>query len=269
MEPLGMKQINPQTYKRRSECPTHGEFEETGGSFFAQHTSPIMWFGCPACNVEAQRLDEAARKLEEEAQRQARIESRAKAAGIPMRFRESTLDSYVADGSEQDYALRVARDFADRFWTAHVHDGSFLLFYGEPGTGKSHLAIGICHEVMKRGTAMYTSVSSIVRRVRDTWRRDSEATEDDVLRMFGTLIDLLVIDEVGAQRGTEDEQLILFEIINRRYMDKRPTILITNLDEGALAAYMGARLIDRLVEQATSVPFTWESHRLKHRRSAA
>jgi DNA replication protein DnaC len=105
----------------------------------------------------------------------------------------------------------------------------------------------------------------LIRRVRATWRRDSERTEEDVLAMLAS-VDLLVIDEIGVQYGTEGEQTILFEVLDRRYCDMRPTILLTNQGKDGFRDYIGARSFDRLTETARWVSFDWASYRAQARR---
>lgn len=73
----------------------------------------------------------------------------------------------------------------------------------------------------------------------------------------------LISDEAGVQRGTETEQIILFDVINRRYRYLRPTIFLTNARGQALRDYLGVRTIDRMVERSIVVPFQWESHRTR------
>lgn len=254
-----MKKIEAQTHERAATCPQHGAYTEKGGSFFVGQR--VMWFGCPTCNKEQQQAEEAEKARKDEEARQARIEAKLNAAGIPLAFRSRSFDNFKAETDEQRYALDLAREFSDNFWSKHFKAGSFLVFGGEPGTGKSHLAIATTPVVLARGTAMYTRASEIIRRVRGTWRRDSEQSEEDVLRLLGYELDLLIIDEVGVQRGTEDEQMILFDIIDRRYAELLPTILLTNLSGKAFAEFVGPRIMDRLRERAVFVPFRWDSYR--------
>lgn len=96
--------------------------------------------------------------------------------------------------------------------------------------------------------------------MKETWR-NSEASESEVLK---NLIepDLLILDEVGVQFGSDTEKLILFEIINGRYENRRATILISNLAMDGLKAYLGDRIIDRLREGGgRQVVFDWDSFR--------
>lgn len=75
-------------------------------------------------------------------------------------------------------------------------------------------------------------------------------------------LDLLILDEIGAQLGTDWERLMLFKIINERYKQVLPTILISNLDRGQLSDYLGARIVDRMSEGGgTTLTLDWESYR--------
>ena len=75
--------------------------------------------------------------------------------------------------------------------------------------------------------------------------------------------DLLVIDEVGAQFGSDTEKLFIFDIIDGRYQDMKPTILISNLDIAGIKDVIGERCVDRLREGGGSmIAFNWESSRV-------
>lgn len=251
-------QMLAETIYRDFNCPSHGVQQETVGILMGR---VVKEFGCPLCNKE-KRDDDAARTREkDEAERQAKLERRMHAAGIPLAFRSRSFDGYQTDSKPMEDALRAMRSFADDFWIEHINAGTFMVLGGERGTGKSHLAIAAAQQVMQRGTAMYARAADLIRRVRSTWRRDSDQSEEEVLALLSTGIDLLVIDEVGMQRGTEDEQIILFDILDRRYADLRPTILLTNLEGKEFAEFLGPRIMDRLRERAVFVPFKWESYR--------
>ena len=86
--------------------------------------------------------------------------------------------------------------------------------------------------------------------------------------MFGS-VPLLVIDEIGVQYGTDSEQTILFDVLDKRYRDMRPTILLTNQNTIGLKAFIGERAFDRLTETARWVAFDWPSHRRTAGREAA
>jgi len=97
--------------------------------------------------------------------------------------------------------------------------------------------------------------------IKETYSRSSDKTEKQVLDKLRT-VDLLILDEVGVQFGTETEKILFYQIINGRYENVLPTILISNLDEKRLSEYIGERCIDRLREGGGAViAFGWESYR--------
>ncbi|MGZ4957332.1 MAG: ATP-binding protein [Methylobacter sp.] len=241
---------------RPSTCETHGDYTENGHVFFG---GKVIWSGCQICSKI--RADEEEKfRLEMESQaKQKKIEKRLNQAGVPLRFRERNFDNFIASNSGQESAFAIAEAFAKNF-EDHLKAGSSLIFSGKAGTGKTHLALSIAQYIMPKHTAMYINAMDAVRMVRDTWRKNSEKSETDVLDMLGS-IDLLVIDEVGVQNGTENEQVLLFDIINRRYRDMRPTILLTNLGTSGFSEFITERSFDRLKENGTWVKFDWESYR--------
>ena len=238
-------------------CPEHGAFESRAMMLMGRLWG---WSKCPECNrISAEEEDERKRR-EEEMERQRRIEARLNKAGIPLRFRSRRFDNFDAGSKEKADCLRIAEEFANEF-KSHYADGSTVVFSGKPGTGKSHLAIAVCMAIMAQGyTAMYMNALDAIRLVRGTWKRDSGPTETEVMQDLAS-IDLLVLDEVGAQYGTEGEQVILFDIINRRYQDQMPMILLTNQGKEGFKQYLGDRAFDRLREAGRWVPFDWESYR--------
>lgn len=251
-----MRKLEPQY--RTSICGFHGEYQEKGIFFFKPEP---RWLGCDECKRAAREMEESKAKLREQIRDQERIEARLNKAGIPIRFRDRTIESYIADTPEKKSSLTIARDFIENF-DENYKSGMTLIFSGKAGTGKSHLAIAIAQAVMPKYTAMYINALDAVRMIRDTWRRDSEKSELEILEMFGT-IGLLVIDEVGVQYGTENEQMLMFDIINRRYRDSMPMILLTNLGTQGLSEYLTERSYDRLRENGKWVSFEWESYRSK------
>lgn len=265
MKPFFEFGLTPASYWRTSTCPQHGDFKEIGGSLTGREDR-VRWLGCVPCNKAARDAEAAQAVAADESARQARIEARMNSAGIPLAFRGRTFDNFIVETEEMQIAVDVARDFAEYFWSKHIREGSFLVMGGVTGTGKSHLALAIAQIVMLRGTAMYMDVVDLIRRVRGTWRRDSVKSEEEMFSLLGG-IDLLIVDEVGVQRGTDDEQNVIFDVINRRYRDNRPTILLTNLDGRSLVEFLGPRVMSRLSERAQFLSFQWDDWRRRERKA--
>jgi len=256
--------IREQLGERTKTCSTHGTYLSNGMRYMGRRE---IWTPCPECEEErlaAERQADAKRRAD--IARQSLFDAIGQAA-IPQRFIGRSLENFHADTEPQRFALRVSREFADNF-ALHAKRGDNLIFSGLPGTGKSHLATAILQAIMPDNVGMYVTCMGVIRSVRGTWRKDSERSETEVLRALSD-VPLLVIDEIGVQYGTDGEQTILFDLLDRRYRDMRPTILLTNQDKRGLKELIGERSFDRLVETSKWVAFDWPSHRAQARKEIA
>lgn len=219
---------------------------------------------CPEC---ARVLQEQEQAKKDELRRLANAREREQQvadAAIPARFRGRTLASFKAESPEQIKALRVATSYVAN-WPESCSKGNWLVFSGLPGTGKSHLAIAILQALMPAHVGRYMTCLELIQNIRATWRKDSIQSETEFLEYL-TRLPLLVVDEIGVQYGTESEQHHLFDVLDRRYREMRPTILLTNQDKDGFRAFVGDRVYDRMTECARWVPFTWPSYRPTARR---
>lgn len=199
---------------------------------------------------QRESLDEliSMQRREEEADRQrARIEARHKHSGVPPRFQTATFDNFEHRTKALGLAAEAMRDFVGNF-AEHAKAGRCLILAGPAGTGKTHLACAAIRALCDQGRqAKYIKLGDAIRRLRDTWRKEWHETELEVLQIMRT-VDLLVLDEVGVQYGSEGEKVHAFDIIDGRYSDMKPTIIITNCKADELVAYLGERVVDRLLE---------------------
>jgi DNA replication protein DnaC len=234
-------------------CEKHGPY--TAKCYLGSRFQP-----CPQCQEEQmqQRQREEEERAQQEAQR--RWSLRLRDAQIPERFKDRTLSNFEVNCEGQQDALNFAKDFALEF--NKRHSGRCAIFLGERGTGKTHLACGIAHYVTKIGqSAMFTSVSKMVRRIREAKSFDSDETESQAIKIY-TFPDLLILDEIGLQSGTDAEARSLFDVLNDRYEQRLPTILLSNLDLAGIEHAIGPRLFDRLREDGCQYRvFDWPSAR--------
>lgn len=242
---------------QNSVCEKHGKYIEKGIQRSTSKTP--VWFGCPTCDDDLKKAEKL-EKIEQERKLQAhKLEVILNRSCLPRRFIGKTFETYHAQTPEQNRAFNVAFEYANEF-KSHSKNGTGLIFLGQPGTGKSHLAAAIIQKIMPQYQGLYATVSDCIRLVRETWRRDSEHSENQVLGRF-IYTDLLVLDEVGKQYGSDGEQNILFDVIDGRYRERMPTIIMGNIKASELSVYLGERLADRLRETSTAISFEWPSYR--------
>lgn len=247
--------IHKPPLERTDVCETHGEYTAVC------HLGKI-WSRCPACQAELKRLREEAEAEAKELRRVELWQKRLGHSGIPERFHDRTLASFNAANGPQQTALTFAKEYADGFAEA-LKTGRGAIFIGKPGTGKTHLACGIGLQVMEQNRArvLFRTVQRAIRGIKDTWVKGSEISESEAI---ADLVEpeLLILDEVGIQFGSDFERNTLFDVLNERYERRRPTIFLSNLTVEEVTNFLGERVIDRLREDGGRViPFTWESHR--------
>lgn len=186
-------------------------------------------------------------------------------ARIPQRYHRCELATFEHDKDSQREAFRRATAFVEAF--PAVDRG--LLLHGPHGVGKTHLAVGILKAAIRdRGARGYFfETRELLRLVRDTYNRSVEETEMDVL---GPVLkaDLLVLDDLGAERTSDWVQETLGLVVNTRYNERRATIFTSNLTDSpdntdplSFIYQLGARTRSRLAEMCHWVAMRGEDVR--------
>jgi DNA replication protein DnaC len=219
---------------------------------------------CPfgLCDGTGFRYDEATNTAYDcrcRPQRMARARARSLSAVIPRRYRDVSFDRPPV--TDIDAAIVAAtRRFAARI-DDQLDAGRGLWFMGPPGTGKTTLAMLVSKAASDAGrsVAIY-SLPRLLNEIRDTHRADR--SHIDLLNRL-TSVDLLHIDDVGAERSTDWVLEELYSIVNARYEDERSMVITTNiLDRDALCDQISARTVSRLTEMCDELPLLGHDHRM-------
>ena len=233
--------ILPDRHPQYRECARHGRYpiSMVDERDVIRYLSPV----CPVCAAE-----HASRRLME-------------SAAIPSRYIDCGFHNYVVEVPGQQTALDVCRDYADHF-EERARNGSCLILCGNPGTGKNHLASAIARTVLSMGhSVIFATAYEIIARIRQTWQRGiGNSTELEVIRGFAEA-GLLIIDEVGKTFGSDGERVHLFEVIDHRYRDLKPTLILSNERIEGVEKYLGPAAFDRLCQNGGLLLFDWQSYR--------
>ncbi|EPY9204463.1 ATP-binding protein, partial [Morganella morganii] len=147
-------------------------------------------------------------------------------SGISPLHQECTFENYLATTPEQQRALSKSQQYAAEFGKSF---GGFI-FSGNPGTGKNHLAAAIGNQIIRNGKSiLIATLPDLMMRVRETYQKSAKTTESQLINDLCE-VDLLVLDDVGVQRNNLNEELIIFQVVDRRLSNKKPVGVLTNLN---------------------------------------
>lgn len=225
------------------ECPTHGASETLirRGS---------AWF-CRTCHEASVAHAERERWLVE------RAAALIKIATVPPKYAGRRWPASTPEMREVRSQVRNFRDFvlAEPRWAV-------LAMTGKTGTGKTWLASEIAEAWVSRlsKSVRYITCKGMISEIQSSYGREGASEEGEILKFVQ--YDLLILDEIDAKPDKENANLLLTEIINRRYNENKPVVVITNQPIDKLAQFVGDRVNSRLHENAFFCNFDWSDFRL-------
>ena len=227
----------------RGDCPV-GECDGSGFVVDAEARTTR------ACRCRPQRIAQAkARKL---------------SAVIPRRYEGVSFDRPPVTQITPFVVDAVRRYVGDIDGNLDAGQGVWL--HGDVGTGKTTLAMLISRHALEAGrsVAIY-SLPRLLSELRKTFDESSDTTYLQLLDSL-TMVDLLHVDDVGAERSNPWVLEQLYSIVNARYEERKAVVITTNLEHDELAEQIGQRTVSRLIEMCgdLKLPLHGGDRRLEH-----
>jgi len=187
--------------------------------------------------------------------------------GFPKRYEDAP--PATGEGWLRNYAQALAA----------TDSGGIVILHGGYGTGKTRMAweVARAHKskrpnistgepgwitTYRKRPMVYTTAMNLFSTIKSTYTSGSEKSEREVIKDYCDAA-LLVIDEVQVRGETKFEDDKLTAIIDARYFDNMPTILISNYTFEKLSSTLSPAVMDRFEENGVELAFTWESFRKK------
>lgn len=201
----------------------------------------------PACECEAKEQ----KRLQEEAEKfqiQKDINKMFAFSDLGERYKNATLENFEArKGSDacKMFAEILVKEFEE--WKEQA-----LVFWGQVGNGKTHLAAAIANALKSKGCiVIFIKMTELLDLIKSTFGKDKKGnrvtdySKEDIIKAL-MLCDVLILDDIGAEKITDWVEDEVFKIIDGRYVRKKKIIATSNLEPQKLKEHIQDRSFDRL-----------------------
>ena len=244
-------------------CPHCGreltaEFFEFPPALQRKYGKPGEWYYHP-CTPECEKKNE--RREWELMRRDARVGSLVEKSGLSKRLKSYTFSNFKPYVSpEAARAVERVEEYLGS-WEENKEEGKGLYLCGGVGTGKTHLAVAVLNEVVrkKRVPSLFVTVPELLDNLREAYNkpgRDLDEWMDAVQNA-----DFLVLDDLGSERVTEWVRERIFVIVNHRYREQLPTVFTSNVGPKDLAEQLGERTASRIIAMCEWIALEGDDYR--------
>ncbi len=215
---------------------------------------PVM---CDCMKADIAKQEEAKKRDE----KRKKIEHLRENSLIDKRYENCSFETItVTDDNRKQ--VRICKRYAVKFEELYKSNQGLLL-YGDVGTGKTVLACCIANYLMEHLHSVYST--SFVEILRHSQGFNHDEKEEIIQRRMRTA-ELVILDDLGAERGTDYGLEVVYNIIDGRYRSGKPMIVTTNLSLIQMQNpddVRYARIYQRVLHVCYPVMFAGKSFRLK------
>jgi DNA replication protein DnaC len=223
-----------------------------------KYGKPGEWYYHP-CTPECEEKND--QREWELMRRDARVAVLRERSGLSKRMKGYALDNFEPQVSKStEKALGKVMDYIIN-WKENREAGRGVYFCGDVGTGKTHLAVAVMNELIKRKRvpSLFVTVPELLDNLRGTYN-DPGRNLDEWMDAVKNA-EFLVLDDLGSEKPTEWVRERLFVVINHRYREQLPTLFTSNIGPKDLAAQLGERTASRIIAMCDWISLEGEDYR--------
>jgi DNA replication protein DnaC len=243
-------------------CPHCGqelqaEFFEFPPALQHKYGKPGEWYYHP-CTPECEKKNE--RREWELMRRDARVAILRERSGLSKRMKGYTLGNFRVVASEAARARMKVDEYLEA-WEENREAGKGLYFCGGVGTGKTHLAVAVMNELIrkKRTPSLFVTVPELLDNLRETYNKPGRNLDEWMDAVQNA--EFLVLDDLGSERTTEWVRERIFVIVNHRYREALPTVFTSNIGPKDLAEQLGERTASRIIAMCDWIALEGDDYR--------
>ena len=244
-------------------CPHCGqelqaEFFEFPPALQHKYGKSGEWYYHP-CTPECEKKNE--RREWELMRRDARVAILRERSGLSKRMKGYTLGNFRPTVSNAAGRARVKVDGYLEDWEENLEAGKGLYFCGGVGTGKTHLAVAVMNELIrrKRVPSLFVTVPELLDNLRETYNKPGRNLDEWMDAVQNA--EFLVLDDLGSERPTEWVRERIFVIVNHRYREALPTVFTSNIGPKDLAEQLGERTASRIIAMCDWIALEGDDYR--------
>ena len=210
----------------------------------------------PACKCEQDAMlaeVEKANKFQEER----KVRELFSISDVGDRYLQATFNDFIPrQGTET--ATRIIKHYIANF---EDFGRESVLLWGAPGNGKTHLAAIVHNEIRAQGkVVVFVSMPDLLGKIKSTFNKSNKESEEQILKALN-ICDLLIIDDLGAEKTSDWVEEVIFKIIDNRYRRNKPILATSNVSPDKLGDKIGFRSYDRIVEMMQPIENKASSYR--------
>lgn len=237
-------------------CEIHGDYPEREMRLFGKK---ICVAHCPTCSKEREDAEKAELEEMRKKSEMERFENMRKNAGVSPRNAGVRFKHFEQKTTEQERVYASVYKMATDVF--HGDKTPNIIMTGKVGTGKTMLGNCAINSLFKTKRVKIIKLQDMLRKIKASYSQSTSYSEEEAINNYASY-DLLILDEVGVSRDTDNDKNLIFDVLDGRYQNMLPTMIISNMNIEGIKQTLGDRVVDRLRDGGgVLLGCDWESYR--------